>query len=57
MFVGSPQWAVVHGIAKSQNNPVTQVGLHAEDGRGTVETKVRQEGGPLLLQSETFGGC
>ena len=57
MFVGSPQCAVVHGIAKSQNNPVTQVGLHAEDGRGTVETKVRQEGGPLLLQSETFGGC
>ena len=42
MFIGSPQCAVVHGIAKSQNNPVTQVGLHAEDGRGTVETKVQQ---------------
>lgn len=52
-----PTCAVVRGIAKSQNNPVTQVGLYAEDGRGTVETKVRQVGGPLLLQSETFGGC
>ena len=27
---------------QSQNNTVTQVGLHAEDGRGTVGTKVRQ---------------